>query len=196
MNDTAQYLLLLAISVGLTFLIGRLLVRAGEPFLQEVFQDTKVTRSVNLLLSVLFHLITLGVVAIISVIDINNDDPVQSLVVKLGVVLVVLGIAYGISMLVLIRVRERRRADQISEQVSERLADRGVAPGPGAGGIPIKTAPPIPPATPPAPPAAQPAAPGTQPATAAPSSTRAVPAPAAGPAGTQPGSGQVPPAQS
>ena len=43
-----------------------------------------------------------------------------------GVVLVILGIAYGISMLVLIRVRERRRADQISEQVYERLADRGV----------------------------------------------------------------------
>ena len=58
--------------------------------------------------------------------------------VKLGVVLLTLGIAYGISMLVLIRVRERRRSDEISEHVQERLADRGslstppvVTPPPG-----------------------------------------------------------------
>ncbi len=126
MSDTAMYITLLVVAVALTFLVGRLLVTAGEPFLQEVFEDTKVTRSVNMLLSVLFHLITLGVLAIITVIDFASDmEPLQQFVVKLGVVLLILGIAYGISMLVLIRVRERRRATQISEQVQERLAERG-----------------------------------------------------------------------
>jgi hypothetical protein len=121
-----MYITLLVVAVALTFLVGRLLVTAGEPFLQEVFEDTKVTRSVNMLLSVLFHLITLGVLAIITVIDFANDmEPLQQFVVKLGVVLLILGIAYGVSMLVLIRVRERRRATQISEQVQERLAERG-----------------------------------------------------------------------
>lgn len=126
MSDTAMYITLLVVAVALTFAVGRLLVTAGEPFLQEVFQDTKVTRSVNLLLSVLFHLITLGVLAIITVVDFADAmEPLQQFVVKLGVVLLILGIAYGISMLVLIRVRERRRATQISEQVQERLAERG-----------------------------------------------------------------------
>ena len=127
MDATAQYIVLLAVSVVLTFGVGRLLITAGEPFLQEVFRDTTVTRSVNLLLSVLFHLITLGVLAIISVADIGVDaQPLQRFVLRLGVVLLVLGMAYGISMLVLIRVRERRRADEISEHVQERLAERGV----------------------------------------------------------------------
>jgi uncharacterized BrkB/YihY/UPF0761 family membrane protein len=125
-SEMTQYVVLLAVSVGLTFLVGRLLVRAGEPFLQEVFEDEKVTRSVNLLLSVLFHLVTLGVLAIISVTDVSGDNMLQTFVVKLGVVLLTLGVAYGISMLVLIRVRERRRATQISEHVQERLADRGI----------------------------------------------------------------------
>jgi hypothetical protein len=125
--ETTQYLVLLAVSVGLTFLVGRLLVRAGEPFLLEVFHEEKVTRSVNLLLSVLFHLVTLGVLAIISVTDVPADSALQAFVVKLGVVLLTLGIAYGISMLVLIRVRERRRSDEISEHVQERLADRGIS---------------------------------------------------------------------
>jgi hypothetical protein len=126
-SEMTQYIVLLAVSVGLTFLVGRLLVRAGEPFLLEVFHDEKVTRSVNLLLSVLFHLVTLGVLAIISVTDVAADNALQEFVVKLGVVLLTLGIAYGISMLVLIRVRERRRASEISEHVQERLADRGIS---------------------------------------------------------------------
>lgn len=130
MSPTALYIALLVVAVALTFLVGRLLITAGEPFLQEVFRDRSVTRSVNLLLSVLFHLITLGVLAIISVVDFTFEDPLQTFVARLGVVLLILGVAYGISMLVLIRVRERRRADDISEQVSERLAGRGVDPRP------------------------------------------------------------------
>jgi hypothetical protein len=126
MDMDTQYITLLVVSIALTFLVGRLLVRAGEPFLQEVFQDRSVTRSVNLLLSVLFHLITLGVLAIISGIDLGPAEPLQRFVARLGVVLLVLGIAYGTSMLVLIRIRARRREDDISEHVQERLADRGV----------------------------------------------------------------------
>jgi hypothetical protein len=130
MTDTVEYLLILAISVALTIAVGRLLLVAGNPFLQEVFRDQKVTRSVNRLLNVLFHLVTLGVLAIISGIDFDLGDSVQTIVVKIGVVLLVLGIAYGVSMLVLIRIRERRRAAQISEEVDEMLAARGAGARP------------------------------------------------------------------
>jgi hypothetical protein len=124
MNDISQLLLLLVVAVVLTFVVGRLLVTAGEPFLLEVFHDRKVTRSVNLLLSVLFHLVTLGVLAIVSVIDFDAGGVLQTFIARLGVVLLILGIAYGISMLVLIRVRAARRASEITEHVQERLAER------------------------------------------------------------------------
>jgi hypothetical protein len=52
------------------------------------------------------------------------------MVVKIGIVLIVLGIAYGVSMLVLIRVRQQRRADQISEEVQLKLADGGISTHP------------------------------------------------------------------
>jgi hypothetical protein len=141
MTENAEYITVLVIAIGLTVAVGRLLVVAGEPYLLEVFRDRKVTHSVNILLSVLFHLVTLGVLAIISVIDIDLDSQLQTIVVKLGVVLLVLGIAYGISMLVLIRVRARRQADLISAEVSHKLADQGEAvepigpiPSPGHSG--------------------------------------------------------------
>jgi amino acid transporter len=114
----------------ITIGVGQVLMMSGQPFLQEVFQDQKVTSSVNRLLSVLFYLITIGVLTIISVWSIDIGSQLQNMVVKLGIVLIVLGIAYGVSMLVLMRVRERRRADQISEEVQLKLSDHGVSTHP------------------------------------------------------------------
>jgi hypothetical protein len=127
MSETAEYVTLLVISIVITVAVGRMLVMSGQPFLQEVFDNDKVSRSVNNLLSVLFHLITIGVLTIISVWNIDVGTQLQNMVVKLGIVLIVLGIAYGISMLVLIKIRERRRASKISEEVQMKLSDRGVA---------------------------------------------------------------------
>ena len=147
MSDTAEYITLLVISIIITIAVGRVLVTSGQPFLQEVFQDEKVTTSVNRLLSVLFHLITIGVLTMISVWSIDVGTQLQNMVVKLGIVLIVLGIAYGISMLVLIRIRERRRADQISEEVQLKLSDRGISTHPATG--PAPASPSIQPVVPP-----------------------------------------------
>ena len=60
----------------------------------------------------------LGVLAIISIVDIGNlqDLPLQSFVLRLGIVLLVLGIAYGISRLVRITVRDALR-DAMAEEM-------------------------------------------------------------------------------
>ena len=141
MSDTAEYITLLVISIVVTIGVGQVLMISGQPFLQEVFQDTKVTTSVNRLLSVLFYLITIGVLTIISVWSVDIGSQLQNMVVKLGIVLIVLGIAYGISMLVLVRVRERRRADQISEEVQLKLSDQGITTHPTVAGQQPTTAP-------------------------------------------------------
>ncbi len=130
MSDSAEYITLLVISIVMTVAVGRILMMSGQPFLKEVFHDEKVTTSVNRLLSLLFHLITIGVLTLISVWSIDVGTQLQNMVVKLGIVLIVLGIAYGISMLVLIRVRQQRRADEISQEVQLKLSDRGISTQP------------------------------------------------------------------
>jgi len=104
-----EYVFYLIAAVVLTAAVGQVLLRRGEPFLEEVFQNNETAHSLNILLSVLFHLLTLGVLALLSAID-------ASVVIRFGVALVVVGIAYGISMLVLLRIRERRRQDRLDEQ--------------------------------------------------------------------------------
>jgi hypothetical protein len=121
---TAQYLVFLVVAVALTVAVGRVLFLSGEPFLEEVFQSNETARSLNVLLTVLFHLLTLGVLAIISTVDVPVEGVVQTMVTKFGIVLVVVGVAYGVSMLVLLKVRERRRAAITSENVQVRIAEQ------------------------------------------------------------------------
>jgi len=112
-----EYVFYLIAAVVLTAAVGQVLLRRGEPFLQEVFQNNETAHSLNILLSVLFHLLTLGVLALLSAID-------ASVVIRFGVALVVVGIAYGISMLVLLRIRERRRQDRLDEQRADEARRR------------------------------------------------------------------------
>ena len=132
MSANAQYILLLVVAVALTFLVGQLLVRAGEPFLFEVFQDRKVTRSVNLLLSVLFYLITLGVLAIISMSTSPTCRTSRCRTSSCG--------SGSCCWSSASRTASRcwcssacgsaGKADEISEHVAEKLAERGVDPRP------------------------------------------------------------------
>jgi hypothetical protein len=129
---TGGYIALVIIGVLITVGVGQLLFRSGEPFLEEVFQNKDTARSLNRLLSVLFHLLTLAVLAMISIVDIPSDTGVvQTVVFKIGVVLLIVALAYGISMLVLLRIRERRRQAAVSAQIGEKLAEQrqGRAPG-------------------------------------------------------------------
>lgn len=110
MNDPITlYVTVVVLGALLTVLVGVLLYRNGEPFLDEVFADREKARSVNRLLVVLFNLVVLGILALFSVVDVPwVSGAFQIVVTKLGVVLLVLGIAHGTTMLALSRIRARR----------------------------------------------------------------------------------------
>jgi hypothetical protein len=111
--NTNAYIAFLIVSTGLTLLVGQLLIRSGRPYLEEVFGDSKVAGSVTRLLAVLFHLLVLGVLAIISTIDVPVEGEIQAVVTKIGIVLLLLGIAQGGTMIVLSKLRERRLAQEL-----------------------------------------------------------------------------------
>jgi hypothetical protein len=109
-NDPISlYVTVVVLGALLTVLVGALLYRNGEPFLDEVFADQEKARSVNRLLVVLFNLVVLGILALFSVVDVPwVSGAFQIVVTKLGVVLLVLGIAHGTTMVALSRIRARR----------------------------------------------------------------------------------------
>lgn len=110
------YLTVLFIGIGLTVVVGQILIRSGRPFLEDVFPNRETASSVTQLLVVLFHLIVLGVIALIASIDVTLDHPVQTIVVRTGLVLLVLGVAYAATLLVLARLRSRRREQLLTDE--------------------------------------------------------------------------------
>jgi hypothetical protein len=127
MTDPAStYLTVLFIGIALTVGVGQILIRSGRPFLEDVFRERETARSVTRLLVVLFHLIVLGVIALVATIDITLAHPIQTIVVRLGLVLLVVGAAYGGTLLVLTRLRARRRVQLLLDERA-RLAEQAQA---------------------------------------------------------------------
>lgn len=112
MNEPIDlYVTVVVLGALLTVLVGVLLYRNGEPFLVDVFGgDRERATGINRLLVVLFHLVVLGMLALISVLEVPwATGATQIVLTKLGVVLLVLGGAHGATMAVLTRIRLRRR---------------------------------------------------------------------------------------
>ncbi|MFN2496803.1 MAG: hypothetical protein ABR608_12975 [Pseudonocardiaceae bacterium] len=116
MDDVSIYLTVLFIGIGLTVVVGQILVRSGRPFLEDVFPHRETASSVTQLLVVLFHLIVLGIIALVASIDVTVGPPIQTIVVRIGLILLVLGVAYGGTLLLLTRLRARRREQLLTDE--------------------------------------------------------------------------------
>lgn len=110
------YLTYVAISVALTIWVGHTLSRNGHVFLVDVFAGSEqLATSVNRLLIVGFYLLNLGYVTL--ALKIGGEVPdaraaIESLSMKLGGVLLVLGALHLGNVYVLSRVRRRKQLER------------------------------------------------------------------------------------
>ncbi|MGW4199479.1 hypothetical protein [Streptomyces sp. NPDC004726] len=143
------YVIYLLISVALTVWVARTLSRNGRIFLSDVMHgNEKLADAVNHLLVVGFYLVNLGFVALYLRVAKTVEDTrglFDSLSLKLGVVLLVLGLMHLTNVYVLNKIR--RRGVMEREQVPP-VAPQGWTSPPAA---PQGWTPPtVPPAAPPA----------------------------------------------
>lgn len=111
----ASYLAVLLSGTALTLLVGVILRRNGQALVEEAYSESRAA-GLTRLVAVGFHLVTLGVLALISTVSVPVDGVVQTVVTKLGVVLLVLGVAYGFALLALGRIRDARRRARLDQQ--------------------------------------------------------------------------------
>ncbi len=105
------YIAYLALAVPITLWVGSTLRRNGRVFLLDVFDgDEEIAQAVNHLLVVGFYLVNLGFVSI----ALKTDDPVidsqsaiEALSVKVGTVVLVLGLLHLANLFVLNKLRRR-----------------------------------------------------------------------------------------
>ena len=108
------YLAYVALAVPITLWVGSTLRRNGRVFLLDVFDgDEDLASAVNHLLVVGFYLVNLGYVSIaLKTTDVVVDavSAIEALSVKVGTVVLVLGVLHLANLFVLNRLRRRAQA--------------------------------------------------------------------------------------
>jgi hypothetical protein len=113
--DSNSYVVFLVIGTLLVLIDGQIIYRNGRRFLQQATPNAP-AKSLTTLVSVLFHLGTLGVLALLSTIDVPTDDQTKGLVFRFGIVLIVLGIAHWIAVSALARIRDREEFEAVNHE--------------------------------------------------------------------------------
>jgi ABC-type nickel/cobalt efflux system permease component RcnA len=120
--DTNSYVTFLVIGALLVVADGQIIYRNGRQFLQRAAPNSTV-ESMTKLVSVLFHIVVLGVLALISTIDVPADNATEAVVLRLGIVLIIIGIAHWIAVVALGRIRDREEFDEFAhEREARRVA--------------------------------------------------------------------------
>jgi hypothetical protein len=114
------YLLILLIGVLIVVIDGQLILRSSPGYLAEVYDEPKRARQVSALVTVLFHLVMLGVVALVTSVGMSPDAGVRSVLARVGVLLILTAVGHGVAMTVLSRLRQQELDTQIAEVQAER----------------------------------------------------------------------------
>lgn len=137
MDIVGTYLLYLLISAGVTVVVGTGLARSGRAFLLDVFGgNDMLARAVSRLLVLGFYLLSLGFVTLTMRTggDIASARAgLQLLSVKIGEVLLVLGVLPLVMLAAL--ARTRRRAQARAQQQTGNLDSAKAKPAPVAGPV-------------------------------------------------------------
>ena len=125
--DSNSYVAFLVVGVLLVVVDGQIIYRNGRRFLQQNAPAAS-AESLTRLVSVLFHLGTLGVLALLSTIDLPADNATEAIVLRLGIMLLILGIAHWLAVSALARIRDREEFEQVSNerQVRQQANDAAV----------------------------------------------------------------------
>ena len=110
--EITTYLIYLAISIALTIWVAKTLHKNGRIFLVDVFHGNEaLADSVNHLLVVGFYLINFGYVSMALKLGYEIANPkegIEALSVKVGMVLIVLGVMHFFNLFVFSRMRRRK----------------------------------------------------------------------------------------
>lgn len=113
-----ERIVFLVIGVVIVLIVGRLLTRSGRRYLTNSAPGERQSAgSAATLVAVLFHLLTLGIVALLSVAPVGLSGQ-QGLLVRVGILLVVLALIYGVALSLLNR---RRQEAIIADIETERV---------------------------------------------------------------------------
>lgn len=109
----SEQVLFIVVGVVVVFAVGQLLMHSGRRYLAGSAPGERASAGpAASLVAALFHLLTLGVVALVSVLSVGSDV-VTRFLVQVGVLLVVLAGVYAVALVQINRRREEALAAEV-----------------------------------------------------------------------------------
>jgi hypothetical protein len=118
-----EHVTFLIVGVIVVFLVGQLLISAGRRYLaRSAPSEGGAAAPAATLLAVLFHLLTLGIVALIAVLPFGGSSTTQFLV-QAGILLIALAIIYGIALNLLGKRRDEAMVAEFENRAHQPIND-------------------------------------------------------------------------
>jgi hypothetical protein len=120
---SSPYLLVLFIGAVIVLVDGQLILRKSPGYLDEVFQNPARSRQMASMVAFLFHLVMLGIVALVASIGLGVDPGPRTVIARTGVMLLLTAIGHAATMAILSRMRDQELSTQMAEtQLAESQA--------------------------------------------------------------------------
>lgn len=114
-----SYAAFLFLGFVLVVIDGQLIYHGGKGYLTRAYGSAESARSMNRLVAVLFHLVVLGLLALVSIITVDTGDATKDVVFKLGIMLLILALVHASTMAILARIRDRQLQQQLADEMAE-----------------------------------------------------------------------------
>jgi len=112
-----EHIVFLVIGVVIVAIVGRLLIQSGRRYLtNSAPSERESAGSAATLVAILFHLLTLGVVALLDVVPVGVSGQ-QGILVRVGILLVLLALIYGVALALLSQRRQEAIIAEIETEV-------------------------------------------------------------------------------
>jgi hypothetical protein len=115
--DTNSYIAFLVLGAILVAIDGQIIYRSGRKYLEHSHGDSGAGTSMARLVTVLFHLVVLGLMMLISTADVGST-PAEGVIMRLGIVLLLLAAAHALTIAILARIKDRQIQEQLAEEMT------------------------------------------------------------------------------
>jgi hypothetical protein len=112
--DSGPYLLILIIGVVIVLVDGQLIIRNSPFYLRDIYRDARQARRVSGLVAVFFHLVMLGLVALVASVGLPPDAGMRSVLVRVGVLLLLTAGGHLVAIVALSRLREQQSSAELA----------------------------------------------------------------------------------
>lgn len=122
--DNGSYVAFLLLGIVLIAVDGQVLYRSGRKYLVSAYGEGGGAGSIGRLITILFYLVMLGVLALVSTVDTPTSGSLPEVVTRIGILLLIMAAGHGVATAILATLRRRQENQRLNETLTRQFEER------------------------------------------------------------------------